>query len=277
MHRPFDQIFLEAPERQPQIPNRDSENRMTIERDDEKTPDRPLERGPEKAVDKGVDKAADKAPDRAKERKERAQARARKDILEAALRAFAASGYRNTKMADIASEAGYTAASLYTYFASKRDIIHELADMLVDEIVQAWGPVPEPTTRATDFVTFAGRLRERVRGVLAHLDRRSEGLAFFLRLRWAGDPDLDLSDAAVEPCVAEDRHENKIRQRLEQVLVGMGIRQVSTLEPEVVSSAIGGMVETLVLRGIATGSMPRFIDEAERITTFLLYGIRGER
>lgn len=212
-------------------------------------------------------------PDRARERRERAQARARKDILEAALRAFAASGFRDTKMADIAAEAGYTAASLYTYFASKQDIIRGLADLLVDEIANAWGPVPEPSTKPVDFATFAARFRERVRGVLAHIDRRSEGLAFFFKLRWSGDPELPANDG----CAPSERHEQQIRQRLEAVLEGIGMGQLTGLSPETVSSAFGGLIETLLMKAIATGAMPRFVDEADRFTNFLLYGIRGER
>lgn len=216
-------------------------------------------------------------PARSRERKERAQARARDEILEAALRAFVASGYRDTKMADIAAEAGYTAASLYTYFASKRDIVLALAEHLVDEIVDAWGPVPDaPPAPPTDFATFATALAARIGGVLAHLDRRAEGIAFFTRMRWTGDPDLQPTsgDAA---CVTENALDQRIHDRIEKVLGGIGMGQVSTLDPEIVSSTLAGMIETLVLRGVATGTMPRFQEHGERMTSFLLYGIRGSR
>jgi len=212
--------------------------------------------------------------DRARERRERTQARARQDILEAALRAFAASGFRDTKMADIAAEAGYTAASLYTYFASKQDIIRGLADLLVDELVNAWGPPAEPPIEPVDFATFEAHFRERVRGVLAHIDRRKEGLAFFFKLRWSGDPDLP---PVPDGCAGHDRHEIRIRQRLEAVLEGIGLRRVSDLDPEVISSSFGGLIESLLMRALATGTMPSFAAEADRFTTFLLYGIRGPR
>ncbi|MCC6624364.1 MAG: TetR/AcrR family transcriptional regulator [Deltaproteobacteria bacterium] len=217
---------------------------------------------------------AGRGSDRARERRERTQARARHDILEAALRAFAASGFGDTKMADIAAEAGYTAASLYTYFASKQDIIRALAEHLVEEIAAAWGPALEPPAEPVDFVTFAERFRERVRGVLAHIDQRKEGLAFFFKLRWSSDPDLP---PITDGCARHERLEMRIRERLEAVLVGIGLRHVSGLEPDTISSAFGGLIETLLIRALATERMPSFVDEADRFTDFLLYGIRGPR
>jgi AcrR family transcriptional regulator len=55
-------------------------------------------------------------------RQQRNIARIREDIVEAAARAFSRHGHRRVTMQDIAREAGYTAASLYTYFRSKKEI-----------------------------------------------------------------------------------------------------------------------------------------------------------
>ena len=66
-------------------------------------------------------------------RRAREIARTRQDILEAAARAFAARGFNGATMQDIAREAGYTAASLYSYFASKEEIINELFASIREE------------------------------------------------------------------------------------------------------------------------------------------------
>lgn len=63
----------------------------------------------------------------------RAIERTRQDIVEAAARVFATSGFRAATMQAIAREAGYTAASLYTYFKSK----DELIDALIRDVEQA--------------------------------------------------------------------------------------------------------------------------------------------
>jgi AcrR family transcriptional regulator len=77
------------------------------------------------------------------QRREREIAHARLDILEAAVRAFARTGLHGTTMQEIAREAGYTAASLYTYFKSKQEILEAMANYLTDEYVQVFEqPVP---------------------------------------------------------------------------------------------------------------------------------------
>lgn len=75
---------------------------------------------------------------KAEQRREREIAHARVDILEAAVRAFARSGLHGTTMQDIAREAGYTAASLYTYFKSKQEIVDAMSNQLTEEYVQVF-------------------------------------------------------------------------------------------------------------------------------------------
>jgi AcrR family transcriptional regulator len=80
---------------------------------------------------------------KAQERREREIAHARLDILEAALRAFVRSGLHGTTMQEIAREAGYTAASLYTYFKSKQEIVAAMYSHLTDEYVKVFEmPLP---------------------------------------------------------------------------------------------------------------------------------------
>jgi AcrR family transcriptional regulator len=80
---------------------------------------------------------------RAEQRREREVARAREGIVEAAMRAFARSGLQGTTMHDIACEAGYTAASLYTYFKSKQEIVEAMSNHLTDEYLQVFeDPMP---------------------------------------------------------------------------------------------------------------------------------------
>lgn len=67
-------------------------------------------------------------------RRAREIARTRQDILEAAARAFANNGYQAVTMQEIAREAGYTAASLYSYFSSKEEILEGLRDLVRAEM-----------------------------------------------------------------------------------------------------------------------------------------------
>jgi AcrR family transcriptional regulator len=60
------------------------------------------------------------------DRRAREIERTRQDIIEAAARVFGTSGWRDATMQVIAKEAGFTAASLYTYFKSKEEIFDAL-------------------------------------------------------------------------------------------------------------------------------------------------------
>lgn len=77
------------------------------------------------------------------DRRERAIARTREDILQAAGKAFVRRGFGAATMQDIASEAGYTAASLYTYFRSKQEIVEAMAAHLTEEYTRIYDePMP---------------------------------------------------------------------------------------------------------------------------------------
>src|SRR5712671_1181487 len=56
-------------------------------------------------------------------------------IIRAAIRVFAHNGYFNSKVADIAREAGVADGTVYLYFKSKEEILHSIFDRTVDEAV----------------------------------------------------------------------------------------------------------------------------------------------
>lgn len=57
----------------------------------------------------------------------------RAEILDAALRCFARSGYQRTSMADIIAESGLSAGAIYSYFPSKQDLVLAVASRLLEE------------------------------------------------------------------------------------------------------------------------------------------------
>ncbi len=59
----------------------------------------------------------------------------REAILRAATRVFAHNGYFNSKVADIASEAGVADGTVYLYFKSKEEILHSIFDRTVEEAI----------------------------------------------------------------------------------------------------------------------------------------------
>ncbi len=59
----------------------------------------------------------------------------REAILRAAIKVFAGKGYFNSKVADIASEAGIADGTVYLYFKSKDEILHSVFDRAMDEFI----------------------------------------------------------------------------------------------------------------------------------------------
>lgn len=56
-------------------------------------------------------------------------------ILRAAIKVFAQKGYFNSKVADIAAEAGIADGTVYLYFKSKDEILHSIFDRAMEEFI----------------------------------------------------------------------------------------------------------------------------------------------
>ncbi len=79
----------------------------------------------------------------------------RQEIIQAALRCFAARNYDGASMSDIAQEAGITKRAIYRYFPSKRDLFYAVRDSVYRSIVEnLWADLP----KARDFPELADRL-----------------------------------------------------------------------------------------------------------------------
>jgi TetR/AcrR family transcriptional regulator, fatty acid metabolism regulator protein len=59
----------------------------------------------------------------------------REAILRAAIKVFAGKGYFNSKVSDIAGEAGIADGTVYLYFKSKDEILHSIFDRAMEEFI----------------------------------------------------------------------------------------------------------------------------------------------
>ncbi len=101
--------------------------------------------------------------------------RTREAILDAATAEFARHGYHAVTMKDIASAAGYTAPSLYNYFASKEEIFSALLERIHEAFV---GVFDEPVPAG---LTFSQRLELLVRRQLDVHERHRDSFALFMK------------------------------------------------------------------------------------------------
>jgi AcrR family transcriptional regulator len=95
-------------------------------------------------------------------------ARRRRQLLGVALRVFAAEGYHNASMNDIAVEAGVTKPVLYQHFTSKRELFTELLtesgrdlqDRITKAVAAATGPREMVELGFAAYFTYVDRHRD---------------------------------------------------------------------------------------------------------------------
>src|SRR5438128_7915544 len=77
----------------------------------------------------------------------------REAILRAAIKVFAGKGYFNSKVADIAGEAGIADGTVYLYFKSKDEILHSIFDRAMAEFIaegkKELAAIDEPAAKLT--------------------------------------------------------------------------------------------------------------------------------
>lgn len=102
----------------------------------------------------------------------------REAILRAATKVFAGKGYFNSKVADIAKEAGIADGTVYLYFKSKDEILHSVFDRAMAEFIE------EGKRELAQFETAEDKLR---RIAELHLEKlgadREMAIVFQVELR----------------------------------------------------------------------------------------------
>ncbi|MBN2068793.1 MAG: TetR/AcrR family transcriptional regulator [Opitutales bacterium] len=97
-------------------------------------------------------------------RKQRERQRKQEDFFSAAEKLFAAKGYDNTSVNDIAREAGYAAGTLYLYFSNKDELLVSLLESKLGEfeaaVEEKLATVEHPVDR------FHALIRTQVQGLV---------------------------------------------------------------------------------------------------------------
>jgi AcrR family transcriptional regulator len=201
---------------------------------------------------------------KAEERREREIAHARLDILDAAMRAFARSGLHGTTMQDIAREAGYTAASLYTYFKSKQEIVDAMSNQLTDEYVQVFEqPLPSGLSFRQRFELVAQRQLE-----LA--ERRRNVFNVFLDDEPLGDP------CSAEGRVFHSNFERRVATLATWLHQNAKPDDLGDYDPKLVARLLFGMAFGLLHQWGDKTQPPSFVDYAPIITEFFFHGISSK-
>jgi AcrR family transcriptional regulator len=202
---------------------------------------------------------------KAPQRREREIARTRDDIVEAASRAFVEIGVHDATMQDIAREAGYTAASLYTYFRSKQEIVEAVMDQLTAEFLRVFEqPVPSNLSFPQRFDIV----------LLRHLELIEKRRALMLSFHTA--------EAESGHCPGGS-HGQTFHETFERRILGLADwfkknakpDEIGGHDPEVVARLLVGMGFGL-LHGWVAEAQGSLADRAPLLRDFFFHGVSGK-
>jgi AcrR family transcriptional regulator len=203
---------------------------------------------------------------KAGERREREMAHARTDILEAAMRAFAQAGLHSTTMQDLAREAGYTAASLYTYFKSKQEIVDATFNLLTEEYIKVFEE-PLPTG-----LNFRQRFELMLHRQLELVEKRRNVFMSFLNEEACGD----MCGAAAHGQSFHSNFERRIKRLAQWLQDNAKPEDVGGNDPEVVARLLFGMAFGLLHEWESAADKLNFVDYAPVLIEFFFHGVSGK-
>jgi TetR/AcrR family fatty acid metabolism transcriptional regulator len=127
-------------------------------------------------------------------------------ILEAAERVFARRGFVETKVAEIAREAGMAAGTLYNYFESKDAIYQSICELRGQETLAQANAIADSDAPALE------RLRRIIEWILGHLESNAEQFQVHLAVRALAE--WEMKDVHGEAALANYLEHLGILQRL---------------------------------------------------------------
>jgi AcrR family transcriptional regulator len=178
----------------------------------------------------------------------------RRQILDAAVRTFAAKGYHGSRVGDIAEEAGVAYGLVYHYFDSKEDVLETIFRETWTELLAAIRDVEEADVQAAE------QLRQ-VTAILLRSWRRQSDLVRVLVREVARSPEVqrrvdELSEIflAIERIVARGQAAGEFRK---------------DVDPRLASWIVYGAIEE-ILTGWVLGQLEDGDDEVARAEATVL-------
>lgn len=187
----------------------------------------------------------------------------REAILRAAIVVFAHNGYFNSKVADIAREAGVADGTVYLYFKSKEEILHSVFDRSVEEALDA----------ARKQVAQVADPREKLRQIaLLHLERlgadRDLAVVFQVELRGSTKFMEEFSAAGFAEYLS------LIRTTLEEGQRAGVFR--ADLNAKVVAKILFGALDEMATNWILSKRRYKLAPMADQVLDIFLNGVRAQ-
>jgi len=184
----------------------------------------------------------------------------REAILRAAITVFAHNGYFNSKVADIAREAGVADGTVYLYFKSKEEILHSIFDRGMEEAIAAG---KQELARISDP-------REKLRSIARlHLERlgddRDLAVVFQVELRGSTKFMEEFSAAGFAEYL------NLIRTTFEEGQQAGVFR--AELNPKVVAKILFGALDEMATNWILSQRKYKLAPMADQVLDIFLHGV----
>ncbi|HVU03938.1 MAG TPA: TetR/AcrR family transcriptional regulator [Polyangiaceae bacterium] len=190
----------------------------------------------------------------------------RESILAAAERVFTRAGFYETRMADIAKEAGVGVGTLYNYFESKELIFSEILATKHGEFKTA----VEGSATAEDAVE---RLRQMVRGSFACLEDHGGLYAIFMERGAVGESDVErlVSDKAA-------RGYTEFLEMLEKTIrAAVRAKQIrGDLDVKLLVAALSGSMNGAIYQWFKRGRRGRLSEITDELVDLFLNGARTQ-
>jgi TetR/AcrR family fatty acid metabolism transcriptional regulator len=186
----------------------------------------------------------------------------REAILRAATTVFAHNGYFNSKVADIAREAGVADGTVYLYFKSKEDILHSIFDRGVEAAV----------ADARQKIELIDDPREKLRQIaLLHLERlgadRDLAVVFQVELRGSTKFMEEFSAAGFAEYLS------LIRTTFEEGQSAGVFR--ADLNAKVVSKILFGALDEMATNWILSKRRYKLAPMADQVLDIFLHGVNA--
>lgn len=183
-------------------------------------------------------------------------------ILRAAISVFARCGYFNSKVADIAREAGVADGTVYLYFKSKEEILHSIFDRSVED---ALGAARKRVARLSDP-------REKLRQIAhMHLERlgadRDLAVVFQVELRGSTKFMEEFSAAGFAEYLALIRSTFEEGQRAGMFRADLNAR--------VVAKVLFGALDEMATNWILSKRRYKLAPMADQVLDIFLNGVRA--
>jgi AcrR family transcriptional regulator len=200
------------------------------------------------------------------ERKEREFNLRRAEILEQAEKIFAAKGFHNTAVAEIADASGFAVGTLYQFFASKEQLY---ISMLTDKLNMMYSAIRESVAKETDIVK---KIEVLVSSQFNFVENNADFCSIFTR----GDH-LSLSEGSVE-LRKRLKIDYDIHASFTEEVIREGIRGglLKKMDPCMMAAALTGIANSYASKWLTTMEGTSLTSYVPFVMDIFLEGVRKD-